>query len=118
MGVYANWVERAIESEVGTPRSGLGLRLLTGLARLIPGTRTLNLGRTLFLASFEPTREFLLETLGGLPARVLLPFAPRRPIDGVSYGQFEIATNPLILDAATLAAIPAHVDTIATYQSR
>src|SRR5262245_56441651 len=117
MGVYANWVERAIESEVGTPRPGLGRRLLTALARLIPGTRSLNLRRTLFLASFEPTREFLLEMLGGLPARVLLPFVPRRPIEGISYGQFEIGTNPLIFDAATLAAIPAHIDTIATDQS-
>src|SRR5262245_18906531 len=117
MGVYANWVERAIESEVGTPRLGLGLRLLTGRARLIPGTRSLKLKRTLFLSDFEPTREFLMETLGGLPARVLLPFVPRRPIAGVGYGQFEIGTNPLTFDAATMVAIPAEFDTLATYQS-
>src|SRR2546425_6185898 len=119
MGVYTNWVEGLIERELGTPQRSWGFGLLTGLARawswLWP--RPLELRRTLVVADFEPGRAVLCESLGGLPARVVLPFAARAPIPGVAYGQFETGTNPLAWDPATEAAVPAQVDTVALYQS-
>src|SRR5262245_26865419 len=97
MGVYANWVESVIEREVGAAQPSWGFRVLTGLARAWNRVRhrPLDLKRTLLIADFEPTEEFLVEALGGLPARLLLPFPPRRPIAGIAYGQFETGTNPL-----------------------
>ena len=86
MGVYANWVEGLIERELGTPQRGWGFGLLTGLARAWSWVwpRPLDLRRTLVVADFEPARAVLRAALGGLPARVVLPFAARAPIPGVA----------------------------------
>lgn len=115
MGVYATWVDEAIRRELGDSQDGCDvlIRLARGWSRLRP--QELDLRRTLVIADFEPSRGRLIETLGGLPARLVLPVLPRSPIAGVGYGRYLTDTNPLAWDEETDALVPRPIDTLAPF---
>src|SRR5262245_5767370 len=114
MGVYANWIEDEVYRRVGGPRGGWSFRAAAALAKSLAPLRLVP-ERTLLLAGFEPTRDDLLSTLGGLPTRIVLPFPPRQPIAGVRYARYLPSTNPLEWDAELDACIPEPIDSLATF---
>jgi glycosyltransferase involved in cell wall biosynthesis len=114
MGLYWSWVRDRLEGKdplEGGDRPFL-VRLRRGLSWAFP--RPLRPERTIVVAEFCPSRRLLEKHLGGMPARVALPFMPDSPLAGVAYAPLEMH-NPWQWGAETDALVPGQIDTVAVF---
>ena len=74
----------------------------------------LDAARTMVIADFHPPVSMLLNRLGGLPARMALPFIPDDPLPGVDYSLLNLDVNPLTWGSEADQDVPGRIDTVAS----
>jgi len=70
--------------------------------------------RTIVVADFHPPAAMLLNWLGGLPARMALPFVPDDPLPGVDYTLLNVDVNPMTWGSDADRDVPGRIDTVAS----
>jgi glycosyltransferase involved in cell wall biosynthesis len=112
MGAIAAWLDERCET-----RSTGGYRRVARLARLWSYIRPARLdpGRTVVIADFHPSRQALVDQLGGLPARMALPIIPHDSLPEVAYSLLRTDVVPMDWGSELSGEIPTGIDTVASF---
>ena len=119
MGAFSAWFSNGLTRKHMSGWSATGYRLAAGLARLWSLVRPslLKPKQTIVVADFHPSRQMLLECLGGLPACIALPFLPPDPIPNVRYVLLRTDVVPMDWGDDVSCGDVGPIDTVASFLS-